>query len=499
MWTRRSVEPGSVDRHRRRLTAGVVTATVLMSSGAMVIFPLLPTLQAQLGISTADIGFMAAAGFAASLAAELIVAPYADRGRARSMGVVGVLLMAAALAGSALATETWHLVAGRALGGFGFGVFMAAASALLVRADPARAGESLGRLGAAELAGVSLGPLASGLAIAFAAPDAILAWSGAVVLLGVIPVALAFRERATATATARAMASATPGAMALKTADAAAAGATGVDAAAASVGPTARPPRVSFDLLRSPMVVGVLLLYGAVMVPTGAYDAIWPRFMADIGASEWLTALSYTLFAVPYALVAGWAGRLADRMGGVSAFVRGAVVLVPIVALYGVIGDPWIATGVGFVESSGQALAFIGAAAAMAQAVPAARAGASQGLMRAFGLLTAAIAAALSGVAYETGGPLALFGGTAIAVVLMIVAGLLVVRAARSSATSVPAHPLVHDDRGGRARVDRARRPVLRDLHHEVGGGEGRVAEAGPLLAEQQHAPLGELDVVDRP
>ena len=86
--------------------------------------------------------------------------------------------MAVALVGSALATETWHLVAGRAVGGFGFGVFMAAASALLVRVDPARAGESLGRLGAAELAGVSLGPLASGLAIAFAAPGAILAWSG---------------------------------------------------------------------------------------------------------------------------------------------------------------------------------------------------------------------------------------------------------------------------------------------------------------------------------
>ena len=129
MWTRRDVERTAVDRHRRRLTAGVVTATVLMSSGAMVIFPLLPTLQSQLGISTADIGFVAAAGFAASLAAELIVAPFADRGRARTMGVIGVLLMVAALGASALATETWHLVAGRALGGFGFGVFMAAASA----------------------------------------------------------------------------------------------------------------------------------------------------------------------------------------------------------------------------------------------------------------------------------------------------------------------------------------------------------------------------------
>ncbi len=385
----------------------MVVATVLMSSGAMVIFPLLPALQLRLGISTADIGIIAAAGFAAALAAELIVAPYADRGRARLMGVAGVVLMAAALAGSALATEAWHLVAGRAVGGFGFGVFMAAASALLVRADPLRAGEALGRLGAAELAGVSLGPLASGLAIAISAPGAILGWSAAAVLVGVAPVALAFHERATATAVM-----------------------TGPSATSADTA-VAVPPRVSFGLLRSPRVVGILLLYGAVMVPTGAYDGIWPRFMADIGASEQLTALSYTLFAVPYAIVAGWAGRLADRRGGVSAFVRGVVVLVPIVALYGVIGDPWVATGVGFVESSGQALAFIGAAAAMAQAVPAERAGASQGLMRAFGLLTATVAAALSGVAYELGGPPALFGGTAVVVIVMVAAGLVVVRAVR--------------------------------------------------------------------
>ena len=195
---------------------------------------------------------------------------------------------------------------------------------------------------------------------------------------------------------------------------------------------------ISLDLLRSPRVVAILLLYGAVMIPTGAYDGIWPRFMADIGASEALTAMSYTLFAVPYVLVAGWAGRLADRRGGVSAFVRGALVLVPIVAIYGVIGNPWVATGIGFVESTGQALAFIGAAAAMAQTVAPARAGASQGLMRAFGLLTATVAAALSGIAYETGGPLVLFGGTAVAVVLMAGVGLAIVRTGRRAARPVP-------------------------------------------------------------
>lgn len=423
--------------HRRRVTTGVVLSTVLMSSGALVIFPLLPALQERLGISTTVIGFVAAGGFGASLVAELLVAPLADRGRGRQLGVVGVLLMSAGLAASALATESWHLVVGRGIDGFGFGVFMAGASALLVRADPDRSGESLGRLSAAELAGVSLGPLVSGLAIAIAAPSTILTWSAVGVLVAVVPVALTFREP--------------PAHLRAATDDRGAgdAGAAGDEATRAAetarqdtatmsfppaLGSTAqdRPPLISLDLLRSPRVIAVLLLYGAVMIPTGAYDGIWPRFMTDIGASELLTALSYTLFAVPYVLLAGWAGRLADRIGGTLAFTRGLIVLVPIVALYGVIGNPWVATGMGFLESTGQALAFIGAAAAMAQTVPAARAGASQGLLRAFGLLTATVAAALSGIAYEQGGPLALFGGTAIAVVLMAVAGLILVRWASS-------------------------------------------------------------------
>src|SRR4029453_9612851 len=69
-----------------------------------------------------------------------------------------------------------------------------------------------------------------------------------------------------------------------------------------------------------------------------------------------------------------------------------------------------------------------------AKGVPAARAGASQGLMRAFGLLMATIAAALSGIAYETGGPPAVVGGAAGGVGGAGAAGRLGTRAARRRA-----------------------------------------------------------------
>ncbi len=428
-------------RRARLLVPSVVGAMVTLSAASFVIFPLIPSLQDDLGVSTAQIGYLAAAGFGAALVAELIVAPAADRGHARLMAIIGVVMVAGSLALSALATSGLQLIAGRAVGGFGFGIFVIAASALLVRHDHKRSGELLGRLGAGELAGIALGPLASGLALAIAGPSVILAVSAGVVMLALMPVLLGFREAAHAGEARGGATDAEPsrsrtgfdGDHAHPETGGIAAGVLGFDVTDADrtqrFGSAA--PRTGLDLLRSPRIVGIVLLYAAVMIPTGAYDGIWPRYMADIGAGPVLIAASYATFAVPYVLLAGWAGRLADRRGGVSAFWRGLVILLPIVGLYAVVGNPFLATGMGFVESTGQALAFVGAAAAMAHAVDPARAGTAQGLLRGIGLAAATIAAAASGVAYEFGGQALLFGGTAVVVGVVAGVGLLLARSRR--------------------------------------------------------------------
>jgi len=419
----------------RRLVPTVVIAMVLLSGASFVIFPLIPALQGSLGVSTAEIGFLAAAGFGAALIAELLVAPLADRGHARLMAIVGVLMVAGSLGLSAAASEGWQLIVARGIGGFGFGIFVIAASALLIRSDPSRSGELLGRLGAAELSGIAIGPLASGIALSFAGPSAILAVASIAVLLALIPVLIGFREtRASANGTGFDGTGFNGTDDPHPTTGGIAAGVIGFDGTDAVGGMRlGAAPRSSLDLLKSKHLVGIVLLYAAVMVPTGAYDGIWPRYMADIGAGPLLTAASYALFAIPYVLLAGWAGRLADRRGGVSAYWRGLAILLPIIALYGFVGNPWVATGMGFVESTGQALAFIGAAAAMAHAVDPARAGSAQGLLRGIGLIAATIAAAVSGIVYEAGGQLLLFGGTAIAVLVLAVVGLLLARHRRSA------------------------------------------------------------------
>lgn len=421
---------------RRPLVPSVVASMVLLSSGSFVIFPLIPSLQSTLGVSTAEIGYLAAAGFGAALIAELLVAPAADRGHARLMAIGGVLLIATSLGLSAAAVVGWQLIAARGLGGFGFGIFVIAASALLVRSDPPRSGELLGRLGAAELAGIAVGPLASGAAVAVAPPAVILAVAGVAVLFALVPVLVGFREQPPALVS--------PGDDPHPSTGGIAAGVIGFDGTDANrelrFGSTPAP-RSSLDLLRSPHIIGVVLLYSAVMVPTGAYDGIWPRFMTDIGAGPLLVAASYVFFAIPYVLVAAWAGRLADRRGGVAAYWRGLAILLPIIALYSVVGNPWAATGMGFVESTGQALAFIGAAAAMAHAVDPARAGSAQGLLRGIGLVAATIAAAISGLAYELGGALLLFGGTALVVAVLAVVGLALARERHRAPGRGPGHP----------------------------------------------------------
>jgi MFS family permease len=419
-------------RNARRLAPSVLVATLVLSAASFVIFPLIPSLQSSLSVSTAEIGYLAAAGFAAALIAELVVAPAADRGHSRLMAVIGVVMVAASLGLSAISVDGWQLIVGRAVGGFGFGIFIIAASALLVRSDHGRSGELLGRLGAAELAGIAVGPLASGIALSFAGPSVILGVTGVVVLVALVPVLIGFHEAARPAADIGDEPQPVTGGIA--------AGVIGFDGtdAGGSLRLGATPPASSLDLLRSPRLIGIVLLYAAVMVPTGAYDAIWPRYMADIGAGALLTAASYALFAVPYVLVAGWAGRLADRRGGVSAYWRGLAILLPIVGLYGFIGNPFLATGMGFLESTGQALAFIGAAAAMAQAVDPARAGSAQGLLRGIGLLAATIAAGVSGLAYEAGGAVLLFGGTALAVIVIAGIALLLARDWRGRSWSAP-------------------------------------------------------------
>ena len=58
----------------------------------------------------------------------------------------------------------------------------------------------------------------------------------------------------------------------------------------------------------------------AFYIPIGAYDALFPRFLVDIGSSDILVGAALMAFAVPSVFLAGWASNNKySLLGGIRA------------------------------------------------------------------------------------------------------------------------------------------------------------------------------------
>lgn len=375
--------PGT-DALRRRASAPLgplLVASFLMASANLAVFPLLAEIQVEQGLSTAALGPIAGAAFVASVIAQLLLAPLADRGLERHLLVGGLVAGALSLVAMALSTTVAGMVAARALEGVAFGAFLPATRAIVTRGAGMQVAERLGRLSAAELAGVAVGPLLSAWIASAVSVDASLLAFG---VLSLATVPLVVRLPIHRPALVR-----------------------------APEGTTDRPPRLALDLLAQRPVAVAVLLSVALMIPVGAYDTLWSRFMTDLGASTVLIGVSLAVFALPYIVLASAAGRLADRVGAIRAAVTGMVATSAVMVVYGLVGSPLVVTALAAVESTGQALAAPGAQAAMAHATGEARAGAGQGLAGAMGTLAAGLVAVVAAPVYETGGAAVLFCATA--------------------------------------------------------------------------------------
>ena len=76
-----------------RATERVLLASAFMLSASnSVVFALMGNLQDEFGFSAAGLGFIAAAGFLASFIMQVVVAPFADRGHAKLLMILGPVL-----------------------------------------------------------------------------------------------------------------------------------------------------------------------------------------------------------------------------------------------------------------------------------------------------------------------------------------------------------------------------------------------------------------------
>ncbi len=351
----------------------LVGATIVLSAGNSVVFPLLADLQDAFGLPTWGLGLLSGASFLAGLVAQIVMAPQADRGRARLLLIIGLVLTLGALGWFVVGTELWHFVAARGLEGLALGCFLPAARSVVIRADPEHVGQNLGRLSAAELGGFLLGPLVGAVLADQIGLDAPFIALGAAVALALVALLVLPLD-------------------------------TGGVGGATSAGPLA-----AFELLRHRAVVAAALIALALTLPVGVYDALWARYLDDRGASTLFIGASLALYGVPYVLLAPAGGRLADRFGPVRVAVRVIVMIAPMIVLYGLFRSPWLIMAVSIVEGAVQAAAVPAMQSAMAEATPPERVAAGQGLAGAVGLAGAGVAALGAAPLYGLAGPEVVF------------------------------------------------------------------------------------------
>ena len=396
----------SVTASLRRSWRLLLIATFAIGFSNSVVFAVLADLQDRYGFGDAGLGAIAGTGFAVSLAAQLVIAPQADRGRAPQVLRGGLLLAVAGSIAFAFSSSLGAFVAARALVGASVGTFLPAARARAVLISPTGQGERLGRLAGVELAGFVAGPFVGGLLVDPLGIRATFLCFGAVALVALVGLS------------ASGSASGTP---------------------AIPEGILAADTRPGWDLLRHRRILAGTLLAAAVFVPVGVFEALWDRFLTDLGASNGLIGLSFVMFGVPFVLFATPAGRLAERIGPVRCALGAALVLAPLIASYGMLQRPVVLVVLGSLEGTLQAVAAPAVQLIVARATPAGREAAAQGLAGAAQLAAATLTAVGSAPVYASAGAIWVFvGAGGLTILLATTAGILVRRTPSSEATPTP-------------------------------------------------------------
>jgi DHA1 family multidrug resistance protein-like MFS transporter len=148
-------------------------------------------------------------------------------------------------------------------------------------------------------------------------------------------------------------------------------------------------------------LVGVMLVGVIGGICAGVYETCWTLLMTSRGAAQWQVGLSWTLFAVMFAAMSPFAGRIADRrdrrrLAMAAAFVSGIFVVV-----YAFLPQPVWLISLGVVEAIGVAISFPAAQSLLSQLAHPEALGRAQGLFTTAESAAMAVAAAVSGYLFE--------------------------------------------------------------------------------------------------
>jgi DHA1 family multidrug resistance protein-like MFS transporter len=344
-----------------RIVAALIAAVFVQGVGASAVLPLLPLYLRAHGTSTALVGAVMGSFFVAGVLTQYAAGHLTDRIGHRPVIVAGLVLYAAASLGFIAAVGAGGYVGLRALQGVGSGAVQVASLALVGLVVPLeRRGRAFSAVFAAQLAGMAIGPIAGSVA-----GVANLRWlfvvTAALSSAAVIPVVL---------------------------------GAGGGQAHRSSADQTGAPLVISRALL------GVVFIGVSGGLITGVYEACWSLLMRSRGAAAWQIGLSWTLFALPFALFSPIAGRLADRLDRRWLAATGCVASSAFAVLYPFLTAVPLLVGLGSLEAIGVAIAFPAAQSLLTQAATPGTIGRAQGFFTTTETASIAVAAAVSGALF---------------------------------------------------------------------------------------------------
>lgn len=364
-----------------------------------VIFAALGDLQDTYHFADSGLGLIAGAGFLTGLLVQLFIAPFADRGYSKRLIIIGLLLAGAGSVLFSTGSTLAQFIVARAVVGSSFGFVFPAVRALAANLDTARSGERMGKVMSVELVGFVCGPLVGGILI-----DPI-GLSATFFVFGLV-----------ALATASIVAPRTFPKL-IETGDS---------------------QKLSVELLRHPRIVVAVLVVMAIQLPIGVYDALWDRYLTDLGGSNVVVGFSFALYSVPFILLSSAGGKIADRGQPQRIALWSMVAVAPFVFFYGYFDILWIVVGLNVFEGVVQAVAYPATTAAVAKAAPMGRASAAQGLAGSGGTVGAMVMAFTMPSVYGRFGPTATFGFVfALMIALTGAAALLHVRLERAEIVRV--------------------------------------------------------------
>ena len=319
-----------------------------------VVFASMSELQEKYGYADSALGLIAGTGFALGLVVQLFVAPLADRGHGRKLIQVGLALASIGSIVFVFGDSLGWFIVGRAFVGASLACTFPAVRALAANLDRSRSAERLGAVAGTEIGGFVTGPLVGSLLIDPFGLDATFLVFGAMAVFALVVIMPRKFPELISSNESR---------------------------------------RLSFDLMRIRSMRVALILTLAVTFPTGMFDALWDRFLDDLGGNNAMTGLTFAVYGLPFILFSSRAGKLIDKRSPVAVVLWLVIPISLLTISYGIVKQPWIILGIGLFEGILQATMIPAALSAIAKAAPLGRASAAQGLSGATTVLGQMIAA----------------------------------------------------------------------------------------------------------